>query len=180
MDKKHTMGFVWTPMLLENLPRLPLCHIMRFLPHSALLNLSLSSKKLQALVMREWEKNPNLWRHLSISPNLSLSGLISLRKALLNKGTLKLKHIKSIKITDSDEFLSNFMCKFVCSFHHVHSIEIQPNIRPAHIVKILNAFKNPVNCAKCKNLNGRGVQYLKLTKLNFEATRLNPPPFQNI
>ena len=70
---------------LEHLPSLVLCHLMQFLPHSALLNLSMTSSQLHSLVTREWKSNPSLWRHITISPTLSPSRFASLKKALLGK-----------------------------------------------------------------------------------------------
>ena len=73
------------PMCLEHLPSLVFCHIMQFLPHSALFNLSMTSSCLHSLVMREWKSNPSLWRHITLSPTLSPTGVASLKKALLGK-----------------------------------------------------------------------------------------------
>ena len=78
---------------LEHLPSLVLCHLMQFLPHSALLNLSMTSSQLHSLVTREWKSNPSLWRHITISPTLSPSRFASLKKALLGKK----KFIRSIR-----------------------------------------------------------------------------------
>ena len=82
------------PMCLEHLPSLVFCHLMQLLPHSALLNLSMTSSCLHSLVMREWKGNPSLWRHITISPTLSPTGLVSLKKALLGKK----RFIRSIRL----------------------------------------------------------------------------------
>ena len=89
------------PMCLEHLPSLVFCHLMQLLPHSALLNLSMTSSCLHSLVMREWKGNPSLWRHITISPTLSPTGLVSLKKALLGKK----RFIRSIR---SDMIDTNF------------------------------------------------------------------------
>ena len=79
---------------LEQLPSLVLCHLMQFLPHSALLNLSMTSSCLHSLVMREWKNNPSIWRHITLSPSLSPSRLASLKKTLVGKK----RFIRSIRL----------------------------------------------------------------------------------
>ena len=75
----------YIPIRLEHLPTLVLCHLMQYLPHSALLNLSLTNSSLHSLVMKEWKGNSSLWRHITISHDLSPSRILSLKKALAGK-----------------------------------------------------------------------------------------------
>ena len=158
-------------MMIENLPRLVLSQILSFLPHSSRINLSLSSKNLHKLVMMEWD-NPSLWRHITISPNLTHPGYLSLIKALL--GTkMRVKNIQSLKISNSEEFLSNFswyvVCVFWC-FHRLSTIVIEAKIIPSRISQILSLFNK--TCNKCK-LTGGSLQSVKLSKQNLLVTKLS-------
>jgi len=137
---------------LEHLPSLVLCHLMQFLPHSALLNLSMTSSQLHSLVTREWKSNPSLWRHITISPTLSPSRFASLKKALLGKK----RFIRSIRIADGDDFLSDSVCDFICGFYRLRRIVVQPKIKHRHIIRILSAFTR--------------LQFVELTKLGTEGT----------
>lgn len=137
---------------LEHLPSLVLCHLMQFLPHSALLNLSMTSSQLHSLVMREWKCNPSLWRHITLSPTLSPPRLASLKKALLGKKRL----IRSIRIADGNDFLSDSVCDFICGFYRLRRIVVQPKIKHRHIIRILSAFTR--------------LQFVELTKLGTEGT----------
>ena len=132
---------------LEHLPSLVLCHLMQFLPHSALLNLSMTSSQLHSLVTREWKSNPSLWRHITISPTLSPSRFASLKKALLGKkrfirsirfhiltNTLKSKFFET-RIADGDDFLSDSVCDFICGFYRLRRIVVQPKIKHRHIIR---------------------------------------------
>lgn len=132
---------------LEHLPSLVLCHLMQFLPHSALLNLSMTSSQLHSLVTREWKSNPSLWRHITISPTLSPSRFASLKKALLGKkrfirsirfhiltNTLKSKLFET-RIADGDDFLSDSVCDFICGFYRLRRIVVQPKIKHRHIIR---------------------------------------------
>ena len=136
------------PMCLEHLPSLVFCHLMHFLPHSAHLNLSMTSSCLHSLVMREWKGNPSLWRHITISPTLSPTGLASLKKAILGKR----RFIRSIRldmidqhrsqvvnfesrIADGNDFLSDSVCDFICGFYRLRRIVVQPKIKHRHIIR---------------------------------------------
>jgi len=140
------------PMCLEHLPSLVFCHLMQLLPHSALLNLSMTSSCLHSLVMREWKSNPSLWRHITISPTLSPTGLASLKKALLGKK----RFIRSIRIADGNDFLSDSVCDFICGFYRLRRIVVQPKIKHRHIIRILSSFTR--------------LQFVELTKLGTEGT----------
>jgi len=140
------------PMCLEHLPSLVFCHLLQLLPHSALLNLSMTSSCLHSLVMREWKSNPSLWRHITISPTLSSTGLVSLKKALLGKK----RFIRSIRIADGHDFLSDSVCDFICGFYRLRRIVVQPKIRHRHIIRILSSFTR--------------LQFVELTKLGTEGT----------
>jgi len=137
---------------LEHLPSLVLCHIMQFLPHSALINLSMTSRQLHSLVMREWKSNPSFWRHITLSPTLSPPRLASLKKALVGKK----KFIRSIRIADGIDFLSDSVCDFICGFYRLRRIVVQPKIKHRHIIRILSAFTR--------------LQFVELTKLGTEGT----------
>jgi len=137
---------------LEHLPSLVLCHLLQFLPHSALLNLSMTSSHLHSLVMREWKSNPSIWRHITLSPSLSPSRLASLKKALLGKK----RFIRSIRIADGNDFLSDSVCDFICGFYRLRRIVVQPKIKHRHIIRILSAFTR--------------LQFVELTKLGTEGT----------
>jgi len=137
---------------LEHLPSLVLCHLMQFLPHSALLNLSMTSSCLHSLVMREWKNNPSIWRHITLSPSLSPSRLASLKKTLVGKK----RFIRSIRIADGNDFLSDSMCDFICGFYRLRRIVVQPKIKHRHIIRILSAFTR--------------LQFVELTKLGTEGT----------
>ena len=163
-----------TGILLENLPLLPLCHIMTFLPHSSLLNLSLCSKKLYELIMREWNNNPSLWRHINIPSNLTRSGLYSLKRTLLSNQT-KIRLVRSIRISDSGDHLSSFMCNVICSFHTVNRFVIQPKIKSSQIVKILNVFRFGQKCKKCNWTIDR-PEYIEMTKLNIRVINCSNSP----
>ena len=162
-----------TEIRLENLPRLPLCHIMTYLPHSHLLNLSLTSKKLHELVKREWKYNPSLWHHITIPSNLTHSGLDSLKRALLDD-QMKINLVQSIRISDRTENLSRFMCNVICSFHSVRVIVINSDINANQIVKILNSLI--INEKKCKKCNlGKRLQYVEMTKINTRIQAIPKP-----
>ena len=160
------------PKLLEDLPRIVLCHIMSFLQHFALLNLALCSHKLHNLVMREWHNNPNLWRQITLSPTLSQRGFLSLNNALIGK-KMNLRHIKIIKIhkSSSSVFLSDRVCKFITTLHKVSRIIIQSNITNKQVVQILNGFNNHMDCELCK-IYGYSLNYVEMTKLNFVANKI--------
>ena len=134
---------------LEHLPSLVLCHIMQFLPHSALINLSMTSSQLHSLVMREWKSNPSLWRHITLSPTLSPHRLASLKKALMGKKkfirsirfnivintALSLKSHSGTRIADGIDFLSDSVCDFICGFYRLRRIVVQPKIKHRHIIR---------------------------------------------
>ena len=161
--------------LLEDLPRLVLCHIMSFLQHFSLLNLALCSHKLHKLVMREWDNNPNLWHQITISPTLSQPGFLSLKNALIGK-KMNIRHVKIIKIHESSiSFLSDRVCKFISTLHKVSSIIIQSNIKNKQVVQILSAFNNHMDCEMCK-IYGYSLNYVEITKLNFVANKICSPP----
>ena len=85
----------YSPLSLTDLPSLVFRQILEFLPHSALLNLSLTNSSLHFLVMREWQTNPSLWRHVTLAPSLPPSKLLSLKNALQEKR----RFIRSIRLT---------------------------------------------------------------------------------
>ena len=134
---------------LEHLPSLVLCHIMQFLPHSALINLSMTSRQLHSLVMREWKSNPSFWRHITLSPTLSPPRLASLKKALVGKkkfirsirfniminAALSLKSHSGTRIADGNDFLSDSVCDFICGFYRLRRIVVQPKIKHRHIIR---------------------------------------------
>lgn len=152
MDTADDIRRQGNPMCLEDLPSLVFCHLMQLLPHSALLNLSMTSSCLHSLVMREWKENPSLWRHITLSPNLSPTGLASLKKALLGKK----RFIRSIRIADGHDFLSDSVCDFICGFYRLRRIVVQPKIKHRHIIRILSSFTH--------------LQFVELTKLGTEGT----------
>lgn len=153
IDKSEDRGGIKSNHIcLQHLPSLVLCHLMQFLPHSALLNLSMTSSQLYSLVMREWRSNPSLWRHITLSPTLPPSHLASLKKALRGKK----RFIRSIRIADGNDFLSDSVCDFICGFYRLRRIVIQPKIKHRHIIRILSAFSR--------------LQFVELTKLGTEGT----------
>jgi hypothetical protein len=155
-------------ILLEDLPRVILVHIMSYLSHSTLLNLSLSNTKLHDLVMREWNFNPQLWRHITIPPIFTLTQLQSLTRNL--KRNSKLKFIRSVKISDSKAFMSNVTCRLLLGLCHLpvlHSIVIQSHIENQHLIKILKVFNN--QCARCIH---HGLHHVEITKANFVAQKI--------
>ena len=160
---------------LQDLPRLTFCHILSFLSHSSLLNFSLTSKTFYGLIMREWNTNPSLWYHITIPSNLSIGGVIGLWKIL--KGKHKLKFVRSIRISNSEKYLTGFMLNLLCHFHQARRIVIESKIKLSHIVKILSAFKKDSKCVYCKNCKRQNfhktIQYVEMTKLNIVLTKLN-------
>ena len=162
--------------LLQDLPILVLSHIMSFLPHSCLRNLSFGNKKLRRLVMREWDNNPNLWHQITVSPTLSHSGFLSLKNELCGR-QMKIRHVNIIKIHESDLFLSARMCKFITTLHKISRIIIQSNVTNQQIIPILSGFSNQAVCELCK-INGFSLDYIEFTKLKFVANKIgksNPP-----
>ena len=85
----------YPPLSFTELPSLIFRQILEFLPHSALLNFSLTNSSLHFLVMHEWQTNPSLWRHVTLAPSLAPSKLLSLKNALQQKRRL----IRSIRLT---------------------------------------------------------------------------------
>ena len=85
----------YPPLSFTELPSLIFRQILEFLPHSALLNFSLTNSSLHFLVMHEWQTNPSLWRHVTLAPSLAPSKLLSLKNALQQKR----RFIRSIRLT---------------------------------------------------------------------------------
>ena len=85
----------YPPLSLAELPSLVFRQVLEFLPHSALLNLSLTNSSLHFLVMKEWQTNPTLWRHVTLAPSLAPSKFLSLSNALQEKR----RFIRSIRLT---------------------------------------------------------------------------------
>ena len=161
-------------ILLENLPRLAFCHILSFLSHLSLLNLSLSSKNLYGLVMREWNTNPSLWYHITISPDLSIGGFMCLWKIMKTEN--KLEFVRSIRISNSEQYLTNFMLTFLSHFHNVSRLVIETKIKSSHIIKILSKFNYDIckYCKNCKRPNiNSNIQYVEFTKHNIVAIKLS-------
>merc|ERR1712013_280498 len=73
----------YPPLSFTELPSLIFRQILEFLPHSALLNFSLTNSSLHFLVMHEWQT----------APSLAPSKLLSLKNALQQKRRL----IRSIR-----------------------------------------------------------------------------------
>ena len=144
---------VYTSTRLEHLPHSVFCRILELLPHSALLNLSLTSTGLHCLVMREWNFNPALWHHITLPPTLSPSAFLSLGKALMGKR----RFIRSLRIADGNAaFLSDTMCEVICCLPHLKRVVIQSNIKYLHIGRIFSV--------------STGIKCGQLTKLGMEVT----------
>ena len=143
---------VYTSTRLEHLPHSVFCRILELLPHSALLNLSLTSTGLHCLVMREWNFNPALWLHITLPPTLSPSAFLSLGKALIGKR----RFIRSLRIADGSAFLSDTMCEVICCLPHLKRVVIQSNIKYLHIGRIFSV--------------STGIKCGQLTKLGMEVT----------
>ena len=118
--------------------------------------------------MREWNFNPQLWRHITIPPIFTFAKLQSLTKNL--KRNLKLKFIRSVKIYDSPAFMSNVTCKLLLGLCHtgvLHTIVIQSHVENQHLIKILKVFNN--QCIQC---NHQGLHHVEITKANFVAQKI--------
>ena len=132
----------YPPLSLTDLPSLVFHQILEFLPHSALLNLSLTNSSLHFLVMREWQTNPSLWRHVTLAPSLAPPKLLSLKNALQEKR----RFIRSIRVSDDANFLSEQVFDSISSVRHLRRIVVQSKVKHQHIIRsdFLRCFKPPM------------------------------------
>ena len=142
----------YPPLSLTDLPSLVFRQILEFLPHSALLNLSLTNSSLHFLVMKEWQTNPSLWRHVTLAPSLAPPKLLSLKNALQEKR----RFIRSIRVSDDADFLSEQVFDSISSVRHLRRIVVQSKVKHQHIIRILSSFPR--------------LQSVELTKLGMQGT----------
>jgi len=148
----------YPPLSLTELPSLVFRQILEFLPHSALLNLSLTNSALHFLVMEEWQTNPSLWRHVTLASSLAPSKLLSLKNALQEKR----RFIRSIRVSDGADFLSEQVFDSISSVRHLRRIVVQSKVKHQHIIRILSSFPQ--------------LQSVELTKLGMQGTVCNYSP----
>lgn len=124
--------------------------------------------------MREWNFNPQLWRHITIPPIFTFRQLQSLTRNL--RRNLKIQFIRSVKISDSKAFMSNVTCKFLLGLCHIRglrTIVIQSHIENQHLIKMLKVFNRQCFCETCNHCIGDGLHRLEITKANFVAKKIN-------
>ena len=164
---------------LQFLPIVALSIIFRYLKHSSLLNLSLTSKHMRGIIQHELEYELKLWTCLNLKSWMTESELKTLRIALKGKA----QHVKLIIVLDGEKLMSGVVFNFILNFHDISALRIESRISIPFILKYFTVFEGSefLKCLNCKRVFGKQIQKVEFVKLNISVQRMtNSVEYSNI